>query len=155
MSQPSPEAEATIVQGLNGLLADAVVLRYKLQSYHWNVRGPHFFDLHEQFEVLYTAWTDHIDAIAERIRAKEATPLPTLSRCVQQSRLAEEEGQPEARTMVERTIADLLTIHAAARDVIDAAESAGDRTSVNLVDDICDEIAKKTWMLRSWHHGAP
>ncbi len=150
----NPEIDATIISGLNGLLADAAVFRYKLQNYHWNVRGLGFFELHEQFEALYTAWTTHLDDIAERVRAKEATPLPTLGRCLEHTHIAEEEGTPNDKQMIERVVADLLTIHKEVREVIEDAESAGDRTTVNMLDDIGDEIEKKVWMLRAWHQGA-
>lgn len=150
----NPEIDVKIISGLNGLLADAAVFRYKLQNYHWNVRGRQFFELHEQFEVLYTAWTQHLDDIAERVRAKEATPLPTLARCLEHTRIAEEEGTPDDKRMVENVVADLLGIHRELREVIEDAEDAGDRTTANLLDDIGDEIEKKVWMLRAWHQGA-
>ena len=150
----NPEIDAKIVSGLNGLLADAAVFRYKLQNYHWNVRGRQFFELHAQFEALYTAWTTHLDDIAERIRAKEAAPLPTLARCLEHTRIAEEEGTPHDKQMVENVVADLLTIHKEVREVIEDAEDAEDRTTANLLDDIGDEIQKKVWMLRAWHHGS-
>lgn len=148
------EIDATIISGLNRLVADAAVFRYKIQNFHWNVRGRQFFELHEQFEKIYTAWTGYLDELAERIRAKEATPLPTLARCLEHTRIAEEEGSPDDKRMVEHTVADLLAIHKEVREVIDDAESAGDRTTVNLLDDIGDDIEKTVWMLRAWHHGA-
>jgi len=100
MATPS-EAETRIIDGLNALLADAAVFRYKVQNYHWNVRGRQFFELHDQFEELYTEWTTHLDDIAERVRAKEAAPLPTLARCLERTHLAEEEGTPDAKQMVD------------------------------------------------------
>lgn len=155
MSEGSnPEIDAKIISGLNSLLADAAVFRYKLQNYHWNVRGRQFFELHEQFEELYTAWTTHLDDIAERVRAKESTPLPTLARCLEHTRIAEEEGSPDEKRMIENVVADLLSIHREVRDVIEDAEDAGDRTTVNILDDIGDEIEKKVWMLRAWHQGS-
>ena len=155
MSEVSnPEIEATIISGLNGLLADAAVFRYKLQNYHWNVRGREFFQLHDKFEALYTSWTDHLDALAERVRAKDAAPLPTLARCLEHTRIAEEEGTPHDTQMVEAVVADLLAIHKEVRDVIEDAEGAGDRSTVNLLDAIGDEIEKDLWMLRAWRHGA-
>lgn len=34
---------------------------------HWNVRGPMFSDLHKLFGDLYTATSDHADALAEHV----------------------------------------------------------------------------------------
>ncbi|MEQ9096043.1 MAG: Dps family protein [Phycisphaerales bacterium] len=148
------EIDAKIISGLNGLLADAAVFRYKIQNYHWNVRGRQFFELHAQFEEMYNAWTTYLDELAERVRAKEASPLPTLARCLEHTRIAEEEGTPDDKRMVENLVADMLAIHKEVREVIDDAETAGDRTTVNLLDGIGDEIQKKVWMFRAWHHGA-
>ena len=38
---------------LNTLLADMVVVSHKLQSYHWYLKGSHFFDDHAQLECYY------------------------------------------------------------------------------------------------------
>ena len=58
-----------IAESLNLLLANYSVYYQKLRNYHWNVQGSDFFDLHEQFEMLYTEALNSIDSIAERIRA--------------------------------------------------------------------------------------
>ena len=39
-----------VVKALNLLLANYQVHYQKLRDFHWNVTGPDFFDLHEQFE---------------------------------------------------------------------------------------------------------
>ena len=38
---------------LNKLLADLVVEYHKLQSYHWYLKGYHFFDDHPKLESYY------------------------------------------------------------------------------------------------------
>ncbi len=76
----APErAEADVTTGLNDLLADATVFYQKVRHYHWNVTGPHFFTLHEEFETLYTFWNDAIDAIAEQVRSRGDRPVHTLA----------------------------------------------------------------------------
>lgn len=58
----------TAIGLLEKLLADEVVLRAKLQKYHWNVTGPEFHQLHETFEDQYTDLAPVVDDAAERIR---------------------------------------------------------------------------------------
>ena len=41
-----------IIQNLNLLVADMTVFYQKLRLYHWNVKGPQFFQLHEKFEII-------------------------------------------------------------------------------------------------------
>ena len=40
-----------------------------MHSYHWNVTGPQFNDLHAMFMVQYTELWTSVDLIAERIRS--------------------------------------------------------------------------------------
>ena len=44
---------------LNTLLADYQVHYQKLRNYHWNVRGPMFFELHLKFAHALFEFLDH------------------------------------------------------------------------------------------------
>src|SRR6478736_9047862 len=72
------EETERITQVLNQLLANYSVHYQKLRNYHWNVKGPDFFDLHEQFEMQYNEALQNIDDIAERIRIFQETPMSTM-----------------------------------------------------------------------------
>src|SRR5688572_6400374 len=74
----STEEIQRISEALNALLANYSVHYQKLRNYHWNVKGADFFDLHQQFEVLYTEAHQHIDDIAERIRIFGKLPISTF-----------------------------------------------------------------------------
>ncbi|WP_255636934.1 Dps family protein [Dyadobacter sp. NIV53] len=54
---------------LNKLLANEFVLYTKTRSYHWNIKGMHFFELHKLFEGQYEQLQVILDDTAERIRA--------------------------------------------------------------------------------------
>ena len=62
-------SDNTLIGGLNQLLADHAVYYQKLRNYHWNVKGPAFFQLHQKFEEMYLVAQEHVDSIAERILA--------------------------------------------------------------------------------------
>jgi starvation-inducible DNA-binding protein len=143
-----------VVDGLNGLLADSVVFYQKLRHYHWNVKGRHFFELHEKFEELYTRWADSIDEVAERILMVEGVPLHTLKSLLAAAELEEDESTPAAPAMVEAVLADLEAIHAKAGRLIETAEEADDRGTANLLDDVRDGIEKDLWMLDTWRKEA-
>jgi starvation-inducible DNA-binding protein len=142
-----------VIDKLNGLLADAVVFYYKLHNYHWFVTGPSFFTLHEQFEVQYTSWATHLDDIAERILQLGGKPHPTLAAVLQSATTDEETGWPDAKTMVERTIADMKAINERIIATIRAAEEADDRSTTDLLDDISDEVEKSIWMFQAQSGG--
>lgn len=144
------EPNQRVVDGLNGLLADATVFYQKLRHYHWNVDGRHFFELHEKFEEIYDRWAGSIDEIAERILMVAGVPLHTLRSLLEAATLDEDESVPAAEAMVEAVMADLATLHGRAGAVIDVAEAAGDRGTANLLDDLRDAMEKDMWMLRAW-----
>lgn len=143
-------ANQTVIDGLNGLLADATIFYQKLRHYHWNVEGRHFFELHVKFEEMYTGWADTIDQIAERVLMVNGTPLHTLKSMLAVTELAEDETIPPATQMVETITADLRTLHMRAGTILDAAEIAGDRGTANLLDAIRDTMEKELWMLGTW-----
>lgn len=50
------------------ILANTIVLKYKAQGYHWNVKGMFFPQLHDFFGELYEEFDGAIDPTAEEIR---------------------------------------------------------------------------------------
>ena len=52
---------------LNKLLADLVVEYHKLQSFHWYLKGYHFFDDHAKLEEYYDSVAEAVDGVAENM----------------------------------------------------------------------------------------
>ncbi len=141
---------ASVPASLNVLLADSTVFYQKLRHYHWNVQGQKFFELHVKFEEIYERWIVFIDEIAERIIALDTVPLHTLDAMLKHATLKEDEEIPEGREMVNRIIADLLALRDTIDGVIGAAEESGDRTTVNILDEVRDGLEADLWMLKAW-----
>ena len=99
-----------IIKKLNLLVADMTVFYQKLRHYHWNVKGPQFFQLHEKFEIIYTEVGDVIDELAERIVGLDGVPLHTLSSMLDVSSLKEDSEIPQPDVMVNRTVEDTEVI---------------------------------------------
>lgn len=78
-----------IIKLLNERLADATDLKSQAKHAHWNVKGIHFFQLHELFDQVATAVEAHIDLIAERATALGGTALGTIRVAAQNSSLPE------------------------------------------------------------------
>ena len=64
---------------LNKQVATLGVLYIRLHQFHWYVKGPHFYTLHEKFEELYDETTANLDEVAERLLAIGGEPYSTLS----------------------------------------------------------------------------
>ena len=88
----SAKDRETMVDSLNGLLADLTVLYIKARNYHWNVEGTHFFSLHAEFEKLYTALSNDIDLVAERARALGGIAAGTMAQYLELATLKEASG---------------------------------------------------------------
>lgn len=58
---------AQVVDLLGQRLADAIDLQTQCKHAHWNVKGPHFMQLHLLFDQVNEAVEGHVDTIAERI----------------------------------------------------------------------------------------
>ncbi len=78
-----------VIEVLNKQVADWSVLFTKLHNFHWYVKGPQFFTLHEKFEELYTESATHIDEIAERILAIGGKPVATMKEYLEISSIQE------------------------------------------------------------------
>lgn len=135
---------------LNQLLADYSVFYQKLRIYHWTVKGPMFFQLHNKFEEMYDAAALAVDEIAERIVGIGARPLGRLADFVSTSSLSEADGSPEASEMVRNLIADQRSLVAGLRQGSSEAAEAGDTLTANMLEEMADAEEKSAWMLEAY-----
>jgi starvation-inducible DNA-binding protein len=145
----SPE-DTGVTTGLNNLLADATVFYQKVRHYHWNVTGPHFFTLHDEFEELYEFWNDAIDEIAEQVRSRGDRPVHTLADILELASLEEDASTPAADAMVETLVDDLAALDEQVQHLADRAEGAGASGAATVLDDLSEQIEDDRWMLRAW-----
>ena len=139
----------TVVQPLERLLADSYTLYLKTHSYHWNVTGPMFTTLHTLFETQYTELALAVDEIAERIRAIGAPAPGSYTQFQERATVQEDTTVPAAIDMIQQLVADHEAVAASGREVVRAAEAAGDDASVDLGVRRIDVHEKAAWMLRS------
>lgn len=135
-----------VADALNGLLADYQVHYQRMRNFHWNVKGPMFFELHLKFEELYTAAALKVDALAERVLALGARPWSTLAAQLEHASLQEQDGEADAPAMVRTTLADLEALNARIRALAVEADAA----TVNLVEPFADAQEQTAWMLRAY-----
>jgi starvation-inducible DNA-binding protein len=143
------QASPALVQGLHGLLADAVLWQWLSRQWHWNVTGPRFRELHAVFDELVTQADSDIDALAERSLTLGAPPPRRLADLVSSAALADDKADTHPGAMLAAAQDALHTRLARSREVIDLAEAAGDRGTVNLLDAMNDRLEKTAWLLRA------
>ena len=138
-----------VIAPLSSLLASSYTLYLKTHNYHWNVTGPMFTTLHTLFMTQYTELALAVDEVAERIRTLGAHAPGSYTAFSKLSKVKEETGHPDAKTIIEQLVADQAAIVEVARTVFKAAEKAGDQVTTDLATRRMEVHAKNAWMLRS------
>ena len=138
------------IDNLNHLIADLTVFYQKLRHYHWNVKGPEFFRLHEKFELMYDEVNMALDEVAERVVGLDGTPYHTLQDMLDNTSLQEDPKTPAGDVMVDNLVKDITLLNGKIQDYIDGAESDEDRTTANMLDEIKDGLEAHLWMLKAW-----
>lgn len=139
-----------VVMELNTLLSDYHMYYQKLRSFHWNILGKNFFDLHEQFENMYNDAQVKIDEIAERILTLRHHPVSKFSDYIKIATVQEESAMISDQAMIDSLLKDHKIILAQMSSVIDSAENAGDEGTIDLVGAYIRELEKTSWMLNAW-----
>lgn len=135
---------------VNKQIANWSVLYIKLHNYHWYVKGPQFFTLHEKFEQLYNEAALHIDELAERLLALGGAPVATMKECLEQSSVKEATGQETAEQMVATIVSDFETMIRELKEGMQVAEEVGDETTGDMLLGIHQSLEKHVWMLKSF-----
>lgn len=145
------EARLEIGSLLNLLLADETVLYVTTRDYHWNVTGPEFLSLHQQFEEQYRQIADWIDEVAERARAIGVGARGNWADLVKAARLS---ADPGTGLPAARMLAELLALH---EDLIvqlrtdseTCATRFKDAGTADFLTGLMERHEKAAWMLRA------
>ena len=139
-----------VVAALNQKVANWTELFTKLHNYHWYVKGPHFFSLHEKFEAFYNEASTYIDELAERILAIQGNPIATLKESLELSVVKEAKKDLTAEEMVKDLSKDFDKIIKQLEEGKAAAESADDEMTADMFLGMITNLEKHNWMLKSF-----
>jgi starvation-inducible DNA-binding protein len=135
---------------LNRQIASWTALYVKLHNYHWYVKGPQFYTLHEKFEELYEEAAQHIDDLAERLLALGGRPAGTMRECLEKSAVREAGGEETAEEMVEELARDFAQMITELKTGMDLANSLNDPTTEDMLLQIRAGLEKHLWMLNAF-----
>ncbi|WP_096189261.1 Dps family protein [Evansella halocellulosilytica] len=137
---------------LNRHVANWNVLFVKLHNYHWYVKGPHFFTLHEKFEELYNEAAGYIDELAERLLALKEKPVATMREYLDISTINESEAGESlsAEQMVKNLVQDFNEVDNELKADIETLEEAGDEATADMLIEIRQSVEKHNWMFRAF-----
>ena len=145
----APVKREALAEELSKLLADSYTLYLKTHNFHWNVTGPMFQTLHLMFEQHYTELAMAVDLIAERIRALGVFAPGSYAAFGRLASVTDTDGVPKALDMVRLLVEAHETVIRTARNVVNAAEDAGDQATADLGTQRLQGHEKTAWMLRS------
>ncbi|MGQ2992298.1 MAG: Dps family protein [Brevundimonas sp.] len=144
------KAERTgVAAELAKVLADSYAVYQKTHGYHWNVRGPDFFSIHNLLEQQYRDIWEALDLIAERIRALGELAPQGGSAFANLTSIKDGDPEQDATAMLTELMRDHETLIATARAALKIADDDGDDVSVDLLTQRLATHEKFTWMLRS------
>ncbi|TVQ29516.1 MAG: DNA starvation/stationary phase protection protein [Geminicoccaceae bacterium] len=143
------EARAEVTAALAIMLGDTFRLYAKTHGFHGNVTGLHRQSLRRMFDGQYRELRAAIDPIAERIRALGGSTPRSLAALAALGELAKTEGMPIDREMTRAAFNGHLTLARRARVAREAAESAGDPMTADLMTDRLASHENAAWMLRA------
>jgi len=145
------EARLEVGSMLNLLLADETVLYTTTRDYHWNVTGPEFPSLHQQFGEQYEQIAQWIDDVAERARAIGAS---ARGNWVELTKAARTSADPGTGLAAEHMLSELLALH---EDLIVQLRTDSETCTTRFKDagtadfltGLMEKHEKTAWMLRA------
>ncbi len=138
-----------LIESVNKQVANWKVLDMKLHHFHWYVKGPQFFVLHEKFEELYNEAETNVDELAERILAIGGKPVSTLKECLQLSSIEEAVGNEKADEMIQSLVKDFSMLTGELKEGIALAEKNEDEVTADMLLSILQSLEKHIWMLQA------
>lgn len=138
-----------IVKNLNTFLSDLAVFYRKLQNYHWNIKGPHFFTLHEKLENYYDEINEQIDVIAEHILMLGYEPLGTMKDYLATTSIKEAKNEKvNDSVVIENLVEDYTILLQEANKIKKLADDKEAYATSSLIDDNISNYMKNLWMLK-------
>lgn len=144
------ETREKLVETLNARLADALDLKSQAKQAHWNVKGIHFFQLHELFDQVSTEVEGFMDLIAERATTLGGTALGTVRVSAARSTLSEYPLEiTDGTDHVDALSNALSDFGRRVREDIDEASELGDQGTADLFTEVSRGIDKLLWFVEA------
>lgn len=135
---------------LNVQISNWSILYTKLHRFHWYVKGPLFFTLHEKFEELYNEAALTVDEIAERLLAIGGQPAATMKEYLEIATLSETNNETKASDMVAALVSDYKAIKEQLVELATLADEKDDVITNDLAVGLIEKIDTHVWMLTAY-----
>ena len=130
-------------------LADSFFMYMKAHSYHWNVEGINFPQLHKFFGDLYEELHGSIDPMAEHIRALNEYAPRNIEEMYEDKTVDCKNTAKTAKDMVSDLLQTNEQVVIILNNLFAELDKNNDQGFMNFVADRSDAHKKHGWMLRS------
>jgi starvation-inducible DNA-binding protein len=142
-----------LIEQMKVLLGGSFSLYLKVHGFHWNIKGPDFYQYHTFLEKIYSELYGVLDPIAEEIRALDAYAPGSVGRMKELSFIQDEERILEPLEMFRVILADNDKMLAEIKKTYSLAEAADEIGLSNFLQDRYDAHKKLAWMIKSTVQG--
>lgn len=140
----------TLYSALNVQISNWSLLYTKLHRFHWFVKGPQFFTLHEKFEEFYNESADVVDEAAERLLAIGGTPVATMKEYLALATLEETAGETTANEMVRSLVNDFKQLSLELNELAKLADENRDDNINDFAVGLIVKLDTHIWMLSAY-----
>jgi starvation-inducible DNA-binding protein len=141
---------AEMVTLLNRLLSNYAIYQQKLRNFYWNVSGPDFFEMHQQFRKMYDRAFEETDQIAKRIRLFGQKPFSTFSEYLKHATITEVSAMAPSFEMANIVLLDIRALLELMEAGVDAAREINDNGTRHMLQTFIYAMEEDHWMLTAW-----
>ena len=141
---------AKLIDKLNDLLANYEIFYQNTRGFHWNIKGPKFFELHVKFEELYTDLQVKIDEIAERVLTLGGTPIHTFAGYLKISDIKAVENATDGNVCVKHILDAFEILLNKEREILELSDEFDDEGTNAQASDYIREKEKLVWMYNAF-----
>lgn len=135
---------------LREVIANKFVMYFKAHSYHWNVEGVHFSQLHDFFGDIYTEVFGSVDTAAEELRALNQYAPISLMELYNHKSITEDSAKPEtANNMLLNLAVANAEVIGSLNKLFTAASAANEQGLADFAAGRLDTHKKHAWMIKS------
>jgi starvation-inducible DNA-binding protein len=133
------------------VLANKFALYFKAHSYHWNVEGMFFSQLHDFFGDIYEEIHGSVDAAAEELRTLQEYAPISIQELYKYKTIDEDEQKPEsAKEMLQNLLLDNTKVIESLNKLFDVATAQKAQGLADWAAGRIDTHFKHEWMIRSY-----
>lgn len=133
--------------------ATLAVLFFKTWTYHWNIVGDNFYELHKLLNDQYDSIGESLDRFAEHMRYRRIKALGPLNLIMDKSAIKSANMSASQSDMLTSLVADNKQTIKTLQQVIDVAKELDYEDTVNICADIQESLGKNIWMLTAFKRG--